>query len=176
MNGFRCGFDLGYRDPSDRQDSADNLPISIRSLTEIWIKIMKEVKLNRYAGPFNQIPYTNYIQSPIGLVPKDDGKKTRLIFHTISKKQTIYQIQLNFFTPDELCSVKYNDLDTVIKAALRLRDEIKQGLWSQFIQFEEFESLYFSKTDAVSAFRICLSYPSTVVGLFLKLTIQLQNR
>ena len=42
---------------------------------------MKEVKEGRYAGPFESIPFDSYIQSPIGLVPKDGGKDTRLIFH-----------------------------------------------------------------------------------------------
>ena len=43
---------------------------------------MKEVKLGRYAGPFPTIPYEeDFIQSPIGLVPKDQGCDTRLIFH-----------------------------------------------------------------------------------------------
>ena len=42
---------------------------------------MKEVKLKWYARPFKQIPYKFYIQSPIGLVPKDNGRDMRLIFH-----------------------------------------------------------------------------------------------
>ena len=37
----------------------------------LWNKIMKEVKLKRFTGPFERIPFENYIQSPIGLVPKD---------------------------------------------------------------------------------------------------------
>ena len=37
---------------------------------------MKEVKEGRYAGPFKDNPYKYYIQSPIGLVPKDNGKNT----------------------------------------------------------------------------------------------------
>ena len=34
---------------------------------------MKEVKLGRVAGPFLKVPFDNYIQSPIGLVPKAGG-------------------------------------------------------------------------------------------------------
>ena len=41
---------------------------------------MNEVRLGRVAGPFEKIPFTNYTQSPVGLVPKDGSKKTRLIF------------------------------------------------------------------------------------------------
>ena len=42
---------------------------------------MKEIAEKRMAGPFEDIPFEHFIQSPIGLVPKDGGKKTRLIFH-----------------------------------------------------------------------------------------------
>ena len=35
---------------------------------------MKEVEAKHYAGPFKTIPFENFIQSPIGLVPKDNGK------------------------------------------------------------------------------------------------------
>ena len=31
---------------------------------------MKEVKVKRLAGPYEEVPFENYIQSPIGLVPK----------------------------------------------------------------------------------------------------------
>ena len=43
-------------------------------------KLVKKVNLGRYAGPFLNIPFKNYVQSPVGLVPKA-GNKTRLIFH-----------------------------------------------------------------------------------------------
>ena len=48
---------------------------------------MKEVKLNRYVGPFKDIPYDNFIQSPIRLVPKDNGKDVQLIFHLSHLRQ-----------------------------------------------------------------------------------------
>ena len=34
---------------------------------------MKEVELKRVAGPFTDIPFDNFIQSPIGLVPKQSA-------------------------------------------------------------------------------------------------------
>ena len=52
----------------------------------LWNKVMKEVKLNRYVGPFKDIPYDNFIQSPIGLVPKDNGKDVQLILPKTAKK------------------------------------------------------------------------------------------
>ena len=61
--------------------NARNLKLNVGSKTELWNKVMKEVKEKRYAGPYHKIPFEYYIQSPIGLVPKDHGKSTRLIFH-----------------------------------------------------------------------------------------------
>ena len=61
-----------------------NLKLNIGDEVDLWNKVMKEVKLGRYAGPFKEIPdefADDFIQSLIGLVPKDDGKDTRLIFH-----------------------------------------------------------------------------------------------
>ena len=80
--GFHIGFDLGYRGLVNRQDTSDNIPFLIGDVTEMWNKVMDEVEVGRFVGPFKEIPYSiNYIQSPIRLVPKDGGKKTRLIFH-----------------------------------------------------------------------------------------------
>ena len=92
---------------------------------------MKEVKAGRIAGPFDQIPFKNYIQSPVGLVPKAGGK-TRMIFHlsyefsedsstqTQQSEQLSDNMSLNACTPKEICSVKYNDLDHAVANCLRL--------------------------------------------------------
>ena len=81
---------------------------------------MKEVQAQRVAGPFNEIPYKNYIQSPIGLVPKAGGK-TRLIFclsYTFDKGDDLGS--LNQHTPKHQCSVQYQDLDHAVHAYLHL--------------------------------------------------------
>ena len=80
VNGFRHGFDIGYNGPTIRQSESRNIPFTVGNEIEMWNKIMKEVKMKRVAGPFEKIPFDNYIQSPIGLVPKARNK-TRLIFH-----------------------------------------------------------------------------------------------
>ena len=80
INGFTQGFDLGYKGPHERCDLSNNLPLSVGSPEEMWNKIMKEVDAGRFAGPFEKIPFRNYIQSPLGLVPKGETQ-TRLIFH-----------------------------------------------------------------------------------------------
>ena len=142
VNGFRHGFDFGYRGPRDRRDSSENIPLRLGTKVDLWNKVMKEVKLGRYAGPFSQIPYDYYIQSPIGLVPK--GKdQTRLIFHLsfdFGKEEC--QKSFNYWTPDDLCHVKYKDLDYAVRASLNI------------LERENADVIYYSKTDLKSAFRL----------------------
>ena len=78
---------------------------------------MKEVKEKRYAGPFAMISVEYYIQSPIGLVPKDGGKSTRLIFHLSYPRGTGTSVNAN--TPAELCTVKYPDFNEAIQLCLK---------------------------------------------------------
>ena len=105
VNGFREGFDLGYRGPEEIQQTSQNLKFTVGDKIELWNKVMKEVKEKRYAGPFKEIPFKNYIQSPIGLVPKDGGKKTRLIFHLSHPRNSDKGTSINNSTPRELTTV-----------------------------------------------------------------------
>ena len=144
LNGFQHGFDLGYRGPTDRVHESNNIPLKIGSPTELWNKIMKEVKERRYAGPFQKedLPLKFYMQSPIGLVPKADNK-TRLIFHlSFDFSMDPTEKSLNFHTPKDMCMVKYNDLDSAIKGSLDLL--LKTGA----------KQLYYAKMDCSNAFRL----------------------
>ena len=83
---------------------------------------MKEVKLKRVAGPFDEIPFQNYMQSPIGLVPKAGGDQTRLIFH-LSYDFSDGHKSLNANTPKEKCTIKYCDIDHAVRSMLKLKQE-----------------------------------------------------
>ena len=156
-DGFSNGFDLQYHGPVNRRNRSKNLPFRVGNPQDMWDKIMKEVRLHRYAGPFTEIPYSHFIQSPIGLVPKA-GNKTRLIFHLSYNFQDY--VSVNDCTPDELCKVKYNDLDHAIKNCLKM-----QKLWvEKFGNARTFPGIYFTKTDVVSAFRIILNRPEHYAG------------
>ena len=105
VDGFTQGFDIGYRGAQKRQSHSQNIPFTVGNEIELWNKIMKEVKAKRVAGPYDNIPFENFIQSPVGLVQKA-GNKTQLIFHLS------YQFSdedngksLNASTPKEWCSV-----------------------------------------------------------------------
>ena len=134
VEGFRNGFSIGYEGDPDVQLTAPNLKLNIGDSTELWNKVMKEVKLGRYAGPYENIPLDKFIQSPIGLVPKDNGTKTRLIFHLSYPKDGT--TSLNFNTPKQLCRVKYCEFDQAVKRCI-----------------EEGVGCSMAKSDMSSAFR-----------------------
>ena len=122
-NRFLHGFDIGYEGPIHRQSMSKNIPLKVGSATELWNKLIKEVKHKRVAEPFDKVPYKNFIQSPIGLVPKaGNSGKTRLIFHlSYDFKQD--NKSLNHYTPKEKCMVKYNDLNHAVKQCLKTHTE-----------------------------------------------------
>ena len=74
VSGFKQGFPLHYQGREDVKIRSPNLKFRIGDETILWNKVMKEVEAKRFAGPFENIPFDNYIQSPIGLVPKDGGR------------------------------------------------------------------------------------------------------
>ena len=143
IQGFTYGFDIGYRGPLIRKDRSANLPFHVGNKLDLWNKVMKEVGLGRYAGPFEKedIPYQNYIQSPIGLVPKA-GNQTRLIFHLSYDFKEGKSV--NYHTPKELSSVKYRDLDYAIKTCLKWGAHLTGGQ----------RLIFCSHSDIRSAFRI----------------------
>ena len=136
IDSFENGFDLGYRGRMDVKMTAKNLKFTIGDEVELWNKVMKEVEAKRYAGPFKQIPFENYIQSPIGLVPKDGGKKTRLIFHLSYPRGADPPQSVNANTPESLSKVKYKEFDDAVRLC------IKEG-----------RGCHAGKSDLTSAFR-----------------------
>ena len=139
-SGFRLGFDLGYRGSELRQNRAENIPFTVGNEQEMWGKLLKEVRIGRVAGPFEHIPYSNYIQSPIGLVPKA-GNKTRLIFHLSHDFDEQFK-SFNSSIAEDMRSVHYNDLDYAIKTCLKLKHK------------SFFEGIFLAKSDLTSAFKI----------------------
>ena len=145
VTGFRYGFDIGYVGPEKRQQTARNLPFRCGNKQVLWYKMIKEVKLKRFAGPYKKLPFKYFIQSPVGLVHRqsatdpvldngdgsldiqmeDDGyeeltieqqsEKVCLIFHLSHPRGT----SLNDYTPSELCSVKYKDFKNTVRMCLK---------------------------------------------------------
>ena len=152
IDGFKNGFDIEYHGPKNRRDTGRNIPfqVGVGSKEDMWEKIMKEVKCKRYAGPYDEIPFkTSYVQSPIGLVPKADNE-TRLIFY-LSYDFKSGNKSINHYTPHELCTVKYSDLDQAMRLSLNLVEQL-EGVNNQ--SSSSSTTIHYSKTDLMSAFRI----------------------
>ena len=133
VKSFKYGFDLGYRGDRRVKKRSPNLKITVGSEVQLWNKIMKEVKLKRFAGPFEKIPFEYYIQSPVGLVSKDNGKDTRLIFHLSFPRSGK---SVNSETPRRMCKVRYKDFSEAIKRC------VEEGIFC-----------FIAKSDMKSAFR-----------------------
>ena len=144
IDGFTNGFDIGFEGPEARQDTTRIISFKegVRDKFELWKKVMSEVEVKRYAGPFEKIPFKNYIQSPIGLVPKA-GNKTRQIFH-LSYDFKNGNKSVNFYTLKEKCSVQYRDLDHAVNTSIKVKRKLNTS------------KLRYSKSDLTSAFRILL--------------------
>ena len=121
VDGFRNGFPIGYHGPTNVKSYSQNLPLTVGSITELWQKMMTEVENKRFAGPFETIPFDHFIQSPVGLVPKDGGKKTQLIFHLSHPRlpSHVPQRSVNANTPEHLSKVNYPDFSEAIKLILK---------------------------------------------------------
>ena len=65
------GFSLAYNRPTDVKQWTPNLTFrGVGNEIMLWNKVMKELKLKHYAEPFKEIPFENFIQTPIGLMQK----------------------------------------------------------------------------------------------------------
>ena len=134
VEGFKDGFSMEYQGSLiGARRYAPNLKIRIGSKVELWNKVMSEVEQNRYAGPFDEPPFEYFVQSPTGLVPKDKGLKTRLIFHLSYPRDGD---SVNSGIPHSKCTVKYPDFEEAVKLCL------KEGV-----------GCHVGKSDMSSAFR-----------------------
>ena len=118
IDGFQNGFSIGYNGRKDIKQTAPNLKFRLGDRIVLWNKVMKEVKLKHFAGPFTEISFKDsFIQSPIGLVPKDNGKDVRLIFHLSYPRGT--GTSLNANTPQDQCKVVYPDFNDAINLCVQ---------------------------------------------------------
>ncbi|CAN2388332.1 RNA-mediated [Pristimantis euphronides] len=80
FTGFRDGFVIPFI-PSASLYLSKNLKSVSDNLEVARKKLQKEVELGRMAGPFAEPPFENLRVSPLGLVPKRDAGKFRMIHH-----------------------------------------------------------------------------------------------
>jgi hypothetical protein len=113
IDGFTSGFRLQSHGPvtphrSKNHGSAEKLPKVTFGM------IMQELQASRIAGPFHNSPFPNLVISPLGLVPKKDGKH-RLI-HDLSSP---FGTSVNDSIQHADSTVQYETLDDFIKLVKR---------------------------------------------------------
>ncbi len=137
-SGLSDGFKLGYsgkrnmRESGNLKSISDNLEVAREKLT-------KEIKLNRIAGPFDHRPFHNLIVSPIGLVPKAEKGKFRMIHHLSFPEGS----SINDGIDRDYCKVQYIKFDDAINMVAGAG-----------------RGAFMAKTDIESAFRLLPVHPS----------------
>ena len=138
VEGFKLGFHLSNvvyypSKPPPNLKSSQHFPLVVDE------NLAKEAKLGRIAGPFDSVPFDDMVFSPLGLQPKKDPGKFRVIHHLSYPKGS----SVNDGIPRECATVKYATVTQAIKFILRFG-----------------QGCFLAKTDIKSAFRIVPVHPS----------------
>ncbi|XP_041435508.1 uncharacterized protein LOC121399294 isoform X1 [Xenopus laevis] len=131
--GFQFGFRIPGREGSEKGVSHKNLRSALADPALVMEKLHKEVGLGRMAGPFPDPPLPGLRVSPLGLVPKKEQGKFRLIHHLSHPKGNSVNDEID----RELVRVCYTSFDE----AVRLVREAGRGA-------------LMAKADVESAFRL----------------------
>lgn len=137
------GFAEGFRIPCSLTAPGGfvNNLVSARSRPEVvFEKLSKEVVLGRMAGPFVELPIPELRISPLGVVPKKEANKFRLIHHLSYPAGR----SVNDGIDSSLCKVLYTSFD---KALVWVRRCGRGAL--------------LAKTDIESAFRLLPVHPDS---------------
>lgn len=138
QEGFSYGFHLGCTD-LPRSKVSRNHKSAIEHPSVIQDFIAQGRELGRIAGPFPSPPFTHFVSSPLGVVPKAEPGKFRVI-HDLSFPKSN---SVNSMIPDENSTVQYDSIDNV---TVLLR-KFGQGA-------------LMAKTDIQDAFRIVPIHPN----------------
>ena len=142
LSGFTHGFDLGYRGHPNCKLKIDNHK-SCKDHPDIVEKYLKhETSLGRISGPFDFPPFKIFQINPLGVIPKKDPGKFRLITDLSSPRPNSNSTShsgksINENIDKVFCEVTYSSLQD----AIHLINNQKPGCW-------------LSKTDIESAFRL----------------------
>ena len=137
-SGFAVGFKLGYSGKRVHRMSK-NLVSATKDMDRVMQKLDKEIKLGRIAGPFDSLPIPNLIVSPVGLVPKAQKGKFRMIHHLSHPDGD----SINDGIDRDICQVKYANFDDAISIVVRAG-----------------KGALLAKADIESAFRLLPIHPS----------------
>ena len=138
------GFSFGFKIPSaivtdPPKNSYQNHKSCVEFKDIISAKLRAECQLQRISGPHSIIPLTNFIVSPLGLVPKKEPGQFRIIHDLSFPKHN----SVNSHIHPSHSTVKYELLDHCVEIIQRLG-----------------KGCYISKADLKDAFRIMPIHPS----------------
>ncbi len=126
LQGFKHGFDIGFRGNRERIIIQNNLPSANTYPEILWEKIRAEVATGCVAGPFITPPFRTFVQSPVGLVPKSGQPgKFRMIFHLSAPNP---ELSVNGQTPRNLCTIKYHNFDEAVQLVQDVGTEAYMGI------------------------------------------------
>ena len=81
--GFICGFPLSFQGDLSYKAIPCNHPSLLGNLSVAREMISNKCNLGRIAGSFPLLPIFNLVMSPLGLIPKGEQRKYRII-HELS--------------------------------------------------------------------------------------------
>ena len=139
ITGFSDGFHIPCEGDLHRRPVPCNHPSLLLHPSIARDMIRDETRLGRIAGPFPAPPLKDYVVSPLGLIPKKDPGRFRII-HDLSFPKGA---SVNSGIPREFCSVSYEDFDFFVS----LLTTVGQGC-------------FIAKADVESAFRIVPIHPT----------------
>ena len=109
LAGFQNGFSLKFKGPQITSEYKNHQSV-LKNPDIVSNMLNKELKKGRIAGPFSSPPFPNFRVSPLGLVPKNEAGKYRII-HNISYPD---ECTINDFIDRADSAVSYETLDTII--------------------------------------------------------------
>ena len=141
--GFDEGFSLGYRGVRSQRDSINLKSVQLDPAA-VLKKLDSEIKLGRIVGPFSSRPLERLMVSPIGLIPKSDPGKFRLIQHLSYPHGN----SINDGIDKSYCEVQYAGFDVAVglvasigTEALMAKADIKSAFRLLPIHPQDFELL-----------------------------------
>lgn len=137
IDGFSKGFRIGFVGESTPRFSS-NLQSAQEQPGVLSSKLEKEWSAGRIAGPFASPPFSNFVSSPLGVVPKKNPGEFRIIHHLSYPEG----LSVNDFIPGDKSTVHYASIGN----AISLIKSIGRGS-------------FLAKTDIKSAFRIIPIHP-----------------
>ncbi len=110
-NGFHNGFDLGCTGEPTMARTSDNFPSCLAHQSVVDEYLQNEIKAGRIWGPHDTLPLNNLQCAPMGVIPKHEKGKYRIIHHLSHPEGD----SVNDFIDKDTFSLSYITVDDAIK-------------------------------------------------------------